>query len=74
MSSPERTPFQVQPGKLRDLLVEIRERMMNLETDLNGPIAEGAVALIPIRHELVEASEAVDRAVEHLDGSYRDFS
>ncbi len=62
------TNRKVTPGAVRERLAAIRELAGELEADLEKPISRAnIITLIPVRHELVEASDALDRSLEMLD-------
>ncbi len=62
------TNRKVTPGDVRERLGSIRALSRELEEDLEKPISRAnIITLIPVRHELVEASDALDRAIEMLD-------
>lgn len=62
------------PGKLREDLERLQNEVRGLEVPLDEKVAKGMVAYIPIRHELTEAWDALGRAIESLDESYRSLS
>ena len=65
--------MKLSPGDLRSRLEELQAEVRGIENDLDGPVRQGVVALIGIRHELVEASEALERAISELDENYKDL-
>lgn len=68
------TASAVTPGTIRSRMETIQADISSLESDINGPISKGVVGLIEIRQELVEASDALHRAVESLDANYKSLS
>jgi hypothetical protein len=61
------------PGIIRDRLDRLSGRIRDLEQDLSGEICRERTGYVPICHELVEASEAVERAIALLDENYREL-
>ena len=64
----------VSPGAIRSRLEMIQAEISSLEADLVGPISKGIVGLIEVRHEIVEGSDALHRAIEILDNNYASMS
>lgn len=62
--------MEVSPGNVRSRIEKIVADVAELESDLAGPISKGAVGYIEARHEVVEASDALTRAIEVLDENY----
>ncbi len=60
----------VNPGTIRSRMEQIQAEISSLEADLAGPISKGVLGLTEVRHELVEGSDALHRAVEILDNNY----
>lgn len=59
------------PGKIREQLEAARNTVREIEENLEKPISGGMVGYVIVRHELVEAWEALDRAIEQLDQNYK---
>lgn len=59
------------PGKIRERLEAAKQEIRDIEETLEKPISGGMVGYIVVRHELVEAWEALDRAIEQLDQNYK---
>jgi len=57
------------PGEVRQELERLLEATRDLERDLDRNIAAN-VGWIPISHEIVEASDSLDRALVLLDDTY----
>ena len=68
-SAPAKTSA-VTPGANRSRLELIQAEISSLEAEIAGPISKGVVGLTEVRHELVEGSDALHRAVETLDNNY----
>jgi hypothetical protein len=64
----------ISPGTIRSRMEQIQAKISSLEADLAGPISKGIVGLTEVRHELVEGSDALHRAVEILDNNYASMS
>ncbi len=62
------------PGGVRSEMEKIQAQVSALEADLSAMVTKGAVGYVETRHELVEASDALHRAVEILDNSYSSIS
>ena len=74
MSSAAEATSTLSPGVIRSRMETIQAEISSLEADLNGPISKGIVGLIEVRHELVEDSDCLHRAVETLDNNYKSMS
>ena len=59
------------PNDLRNSLCKVREDLGRLEAELNVLVGRGVTAAIEVSHEMVEANDALDRAVEILDQNYK---
>ena len=64
----------VTPGAIRSRLELIQAEISSLDADLAGPISKGVIGLTEVRHEIVEGSDALHRAVEILDNNYKSMS
>jgi hypothetical protein len=62
------------PGGVRSEMEKIQAQVSALEADLSAMITRGAIGYVETRHELVEASDALHRAVEILDNNYSKIS
>ena len=62
------------PGGVRSEMEKIQAQVSALEADLSAMVTKGAVGYVESRHELVEASDALNRAVEILDNNYSKIS
>ena len=62
------------PGGVRSEMEKIQAQVSALEADLSAMVIKGAVGYVETRHELVEASDALHRAVEILDNNYSTLS
>ncbi|KKL78190.1 hypothetical protein LCGC14_2027330 [marine sediment metagenome] len=58
------------PGGVRSEMEKIQAQISALESDLSAMVSRGTVGYVEARHELVEASDALHRAVEILDDNY----
>jgi hypothetical protein len=51
-------------------LEEIKSRLIKIEKDLAGPISKGATGFIELRHEVIDATDGVERAIEVMDNTF----
>ena len=62
------------PGTLREALAQLQNEMRDIEKPVEEKVAAGMVLYIAVQHELAEAWDAIQRAVEHLDENYKSMS